>query len=141
MCDNAHTPLHPGCTFEFPGAIGPRGYGMKKPISSNEAAIYLQGAFTEAQQSTCRTCQFPASFWGPAAAGTGAGYWYLKMPPSCPHGCVSVIARLWAAFTTEYEIQREPYDAGSHREQRTLFPRQTSPRDARFARVRRQNER
>ena len=110
---------------------------MKKPVSPEAAVIHLQRAFAEARPSTCKDCRFPAQFWGPAV-GPGPGYWYIKMPAPCPHGCLAVIARLWAAYTTVYEIQREPYDASSHREQRTRFPRLNASRDALG---RRQNER
>ena len=110
---------------------------MKKPISADAARIYLQGALADAQQSACQTCKFPAPFWGPGV-GPGSGYWYIKMPPSCPSGCLPVIVRVWSAFTMEFEIQREPYDAASHREERTRFQRLTSSGDAPR---RRQNER
>ena len=110
---------------------------MKKTISAQAAGVKLQSAFAEAQQSACGTCKFPAPFWGPGV-GPGTGYWYVKMPPSCPQGCLSAIARVWSAFTMEYEIQREPYDVGAHHQERLRFTRLNSSRNPPG---RRQNER
>ena len=106
---------------------------MKKTISVAQAALTLQRAFIESRPSSCRTCTFPTPYWGPGVM-MGTGYWYLQMPPACPHMCQAVIARVWVGFTEEYEIQREPYDTGSHREHRARFAGHASPREARLAR-------
>ena len=106
---------------------------MKKAISVAEAATILQREFIEARPSGCRSCTFPMPYWGPGVT-TGTGYWYLQMPPPCPHLCQSVISRLWVAFMEENEIQREPYDTGSHREHRARYAGHMSPREALMAR-------
>lgn len=106
---------------------------MKKTVSVAEAAAHLRREFIGARAPGCRTCTFPMPYWGPGVM-TGTGYWYLQMPPPCPHLCQSVMARLWVAFTEEHEIEHQPYDTGSHREHRARLAAHASPRETQLPR-------
>ena len=92
---------------------------MKTPIPLSSATELLAKEFARQRSPECRACSVPEPFWSPAPEGT-AGLWFLKALAPCPHGCQTLVARIWVELTNLHDIEYSPPRTPARKPRREL---------------------
>ena len=88
-------------------------------LSLSSATALLEREFARQRTHACLECRVPAPFWAPAPHGM-AGLWFLKALAPCPHGCHSLVARIWVELTNVYDIEYSPARSATPKPRRDL---------------------